>query len=122
MNFHNKYLKYKNKYINLKNNMKGGNDMSNNNITLCLFKADWCGHCLKFKNVWDNLVKENEYNISYKIFDSKIDKEDIETYEISGYPTIIMIRNNDNETIATEYKGNRDKESLLEFIKTYLTV
>ena len=72
--------------------------------------------------VWDELVKESEYNISYKKFDSEINKEEIKKYKISGYPTIIMILNNNNETRAIEYSGNRDKKSLLEFIKTYLTV
>ena len=58
--YYKKYLMYKTKYLNLKYNQNGGG----NKINVILFKADWCGHCIKFKPNWKKISEtySNKYN------------------------------------------------------------
>jgi protein disulfide-isomerase-like protein len=109
-----KYLIYKKKYLDLKKlesklQMKGGSDKP----SLVLFKADWCGHCNNFKPVWNNL-KTNYKNINYQEFDADKDKQVMKTFKISGYPTLMFKKGGK----MIEYKGMRDKESILSFIES----
>jgi thiol-disulfide isomerase/thioredoxin len=116
MDYNEKYLKYKNKYLELKkiinsNNMIGG---SSSDTTMYLFKADWCGHCKNLAPVWDQLQKEVT-NIKFVTYDSQKDKNSIEKYNISGFPTIILKKNDK----AYDYGGARDLNSLKDFINSY---
>lgn len=124
--YHEKYLKYKAKYLNLKklssNNISNNtsNNIFNNNFIgggdktqIYLFKAEWCGHCRGFKPVWEKIRKE--YNDKYEFItvDSDKDKNKIDEWKITGFPTIIKKTNNS----AEEYVGPRDEESVVTFIK-----
>jgi len=114
-NYTNKYLKYKEKYLHLKKleqklNMKGGGDKK----TLALFKAEWCGHCIGFKETW-NKLKDNNQNINFVTYDSEKNSNEIKKYKIEGFPTLILLSNNK----AIEYVGPRNKEAIEEFIKQY---
>lgn len=115
-----KYLVYKKKYLDLKKveaklKMTGGSGKPD----LILFKADWCGHCQRFKPVW-NQIKNSFNKVNYREFDADIDKTVIEKYnmsgyKISGYPTI-MLKKGEN---MIEYNGERNQESIVNFIKSY---
>lgn len=100
MSYYEKYLKYKNKYNQLKGNMIGGGY----NTTVKLFKAEWCGHCQSFKNTWENLQKEGLENVNFVTYDANTHKEEIKQHNINGYPTI-MINN-------SEYNGKRDLHNI----------
>jgi thiol-disulfide isomerase/thioredoxin len=116
-NYRNKYLKYKEKYLNLKNIQSGGKNTENKH-TLYLFKADWCGHCNAFKNNWEELKKDKELSnkINFITVDSN-DKSKINQWKISGYPTIIFHK---NESDAIEYNDNRDVNSIKKFINSHI--
>ena len=113
MDYNNKYIKYKLKYLKLKKNYKliGGNNKND----LYLFKAEWCGHCQAFKNEWENLKKDNELNkkVNFITFDSEKDAIKIKEWKINGYPTILLKK---NDATAVEYFGNRNINSIKEFI------
>ena len=113
-----KYLIYKQKYLNLQKLenklMNGGKRVSESVPELYLFKADWCGHCKNFKPTWANL-KSNYNKVKYNEFDADKDHNIIKKFNISGYPTIMLKHNNK----MIEYNGNRDKDSILEFIQVY---
>ena len=109
MDYTNKYLKYKNKYLKLKSQkeMHGGSDK-----TLYLFKADWCGHCNNFKPVWNELQKTEK--IKFVTYDADQDSKEIKSFQVQGFPTLILKKGNE----AIEYSGSRDINSLKEFIKS----
>lgn len=117
MDYNNKYLKYKQKYLQLKkqlnkNIMTGG---GNSDKTIYLFKAEWCPHCKMFKPVWNNLQDKLKNKIKFITYDSDKDAEQIKQYNIEGYPTIILQAGGK----AIEYVGPRDESSLIEFINQY---
>ena len=116
--YKNKYLKYKKKYMDLKNmesiSQLGGSNAKN----IFLFKAEWCGHCKSFFPTWQKL--ENEYKNNKKInfvtFDSEKNKVEEIMYNVKGYPSILIQTGNGTK----EYQGNRSEESLRDFINTHL--
>ena len=111
-----KYLKYKAKYLSLKKleqklNMKGGNEEKK---TLALFKAEWCGHCIGFKETWNKLKDENK-NINFVTYDAEKNKNEIKKYKIEGFPTLVLL----TDDKAIEYVGPRNKDAIEEFVKQY---
>ena len=95
-----------------KNNQLGGNKSHKSDIYL--FKADWCGHCNGFKSTWNKLKKELSSKYTFITIDADKDKEKISSWNIQGFPTIIK-KSGGN---ATEYVGQRDEESVRDFIKS----
>jgi len=82
--------------------------MSNiNKITL--YSAEWCGHCKRFKPVWDELkIKIKKYNNqnNSKIKCEYVDSSDKRSIQegIQGFPTI-QFATNENKKIF--YDGDR---------------
>jgi thiol-disulfide isomerase/thioredoxin len=109
-----KYLKYKQKYLDLKKLekqlMKGGDDKDK----LVLYKAEWCGHCQRFKPAWEQLKNQN-INVSFVEYDADKDRTVIKKNNIHGYPTIHYKK---GETVY-EYNGERTVEGLMNFVKSY---
>ena len=116
MSYHDKYIKYKNKYINALNLIKqnGGGK----NPELIAFTAKWCGHCVKFKPLFDELKKDYSNIISFVNYDSEKDMEKIKEYKINGYPTLYLKHNNN----LIEYSGLRNKDEILKFVKKNIKV
>jgi thiol-disulfide isomerase/thioredoxin len=123
MDYKHKYLKYKQKYINLQTQIT---NKSNNTIkdaigggtrvnTLNLFKADWCGHCIAFKDTWGKLQNNKEFNIKYKTYDADAHKTDIANWKIQGFPTLILQTGNK----SVEFVGEKTIDSISKFIKEY---
>ena len=77
-----------------------------------LFYADWCGHCTKFKPVWENLKKDfDNKNIDYEEFEAS-NEEIMQKYNIEGFPTIKIVQ----EDQITDYSGQRDRDSILHYL------
>ena len=109
--FHKKYLLYKNKYNALKKQqlvMMGG---SSTEKTVYLFKAEWCGHCQSLKPIWNEL-KNNANNVKFVEYDADKNPDVMKKYQIEGYPTIMMKKNNK----MIEYRSERTADGLLNFI------
>ncbi len=123
IDYQEKYLKYKAKYLKLKDLEKelnkkkvkimsgGGNPLN----SIYLFKAEWCGHCQGFKPTWEKLKNEMETKIKFVTFDSEKNAKEIKEYNIEGFPTLIMKVGNK----AIEYVGPRDEQSIKDFINQY---
>jgi thiol-disulfide isomerase/thioredoxin len=90
--------------------------------SLRFFKADWCGHCKRFKPIWDEFVNDchatNPYpNLTLVEYD--IDHPDskpfVDKYNVRGFPHIVLTNDtNENEIV---FKSNRTKEGLEQFIR-----
>jgi len=110
--YYQKYQKYKIKYLNAKKiNQTGGS--SNKAIDLYFFKADWCGHCKNFRETWNALADKFNDKINFISYDSDKDQKKIKEWRVEGFPTLIYRKG----TTATEYNGDRDINSLINFIK-----
>lgn len=109
--YYKKYLKYKSKYIQLKNlEMNGGSKMD-----IMLFKAEWCGHCKNFTPVWNSLQQMDEFKNKFNFitFDSKENKTEFEEYKVNEYPTLMVKKDENN---LDEYNGPREMEHMIEFL------
>jgi len=103
-------------------------DIANNNrriseAQILFFSADWCPHCKNAKPEWDSFAKEyNGKEIGhYKLDCQSIDCTDgendlIQKYSINGYPTVIMIK--DNERV--DFDAGITETSLKSFIESAL--
>jgi thiol-disulfide isomerase/thioredoxin len=115
MDYKNKYLKYKQKYLELKNIIKTQQGGGSNKPSLYLFKAEWCGHCKAFKNEWQKLqnIKELQNKVNFVTFDSNNHEKEMKEWGIQGFPTIILKK---QDNTAIEYNQSRDVDTLREFI------
>lgn len=130
--YYDKYLKYKHKYLTLKNiiTQSGGSTFCTNsnypyqNINmvgggsdkkrLILLKAEWCGHCQAFKEEWNKIKSELESDdLEIITFDSDKDKKMMEKYQVKGFPTILL----ENKNKIFEFKGIRNLEAVKNFLK-----
>ena len=91
--------------------------IKNGKTCYLLLYADWCGHCTKFKPVWNNIHSEmkNELDTLNTIM-AQIEQKNIDEINnkpefmknILGYPTIRIIDVNGFE----DYKEEREKETI----------
>lgn len=116
------YKKYKNKYINLQNSLKnnsqvgGAKENEEDKKDVFLFKADWCPHCQGFLPAWDKLKANYGKKYNFITYDGDKNKEEVESWKIQGFPTIIVKKNN-KENEAMEYVGPNEYGSVLNFIE-----
>jgi len=109
-----KYLKYKFKYIKLKQNINSKIMVGGANKTLTLIKADWCGHCKQFKHIWEELPKHIK-NVNFKLLDSDKNEKEIKKYDILGYPSIFL----EIGDKKIPYDGERTVSGISKFIEKY---
>ena len=91
-------------------------------IIFVKFYAPWCGHCQNLQSKWNKL--ENKYGNKLvnkkriKILSANCDTfpKIGEDYNISGYPTIKLLK--DSETF--EYEDEREFEALEKFLITHI--
>lgn len=89
------------------------------NITVKLFRADWCVHCRNFCDTWDKLTSDKELSkvVHFKKYEDEdrenrkdVDKE-FKDCGVTSYPTIIIEK--DGNKIS--YEGKRDFEVLKDY-------
>ena len=84
-----------------------------NKKDVILFKAEWCGHCIGFKNDWEKLKKEHKKKYNFITYDSDKNQEEMKSWGIQGFPTIIVKKGEE----AMEYVGPNEYGSVLNFIE-----
>jgi len=81
-----------------------------------LYYAEWCGHCNNFRPIWEKLKEKYNTQIRFEEMNCTNSKPDLSI--IDGYPTIIVL--NQNGDFYKKYTGNRDMNTLDEFINKLL--
>ena len=118
------YFVYKNNLFNkIKPNYVENKEFTNNNVDyveLYFFYTDWCPHCKSAKPIWEDLKENthmiNNIKINYIDVNCEKEKELADKFNIEGYPTIKLIKNNQ----VIEYDAKPDKETLLLFLNKFL--
>ena len=97
-------------------------------IDVLMFTVDWCPHCKKAKPVWNEFAGTydqkvvNGYKINVKTINCTNDEDTevknmVDKYDIEGFPTIILIIN--NQTIA--FDAEATTENLEQFVDNVLS-
>lgn len=91
-----------------------------NEVTLALFHAEWCGYCKRFMPTWEETVAKlnntktnNGKKIKCVAVEADKDKDVMKEYDVSGYPTIMVLRPN-NEPVT--FEDDRTVEKLAKFV------
>lgn len=99
-----------------------GDDGDEGVADLYMFKVDWCPHCKKALPIWEDLAQEyqgkniNGYKLNFILVDGEADPDTADKYNIKGYPTIKLIK--DNQII--EYDAKPDHDTILQFLNSTL--
>ena len=91
---------------------------------LTLFFADWCGYCIRFMPVFEEISKKYADNLEF----SKVNVED-ETYAevvknigIGGFPTVYILDPKYDNKILISNASLRDVESLSEELDRFIRI
>jgi len=80
------------------------------------FYAPWCGHCKRLSPIWDQLSEkfaDKEQVVISKV-DCTVETQLCSDQQVTGYPTVKFYNEGNQEGLR--YKGQRDIESLEQFI------
>lgn len=104
----------------IKNNKKA-KELFTSPKELIFFKANWCGHCQRFKPVWDEVVSEcNKYDKYSHVRMTELDidtdsaKPLMQKHNVRGFPHVVLV--GEESTDDKVFQRNRTKEELLAFL------
>tara|TARA_B110000114_G_C15091003_1_gene398617 strand:- start:1664 stop:2197 length:534 start_codon:yes stop_codon:yes gene_type:complete len=97
---------------------------SEKSAELFLFYVEWCPHCKSAKPTWDEFKDHNKTVNGYSIIYNEINCTDeneqstklINKYNIEGFPTIILLKNNE----VIQFDAKPSKETISQFLTTTL--
>lgn len=99
-------------------------DSQDKKADLYLFYTDWCPHCKKTKPEWEQLKKQyqnnkkvNGYTLNFIEVDCEANPDLANKYNITGYPTIKLIKGNQ----IIEFDAKPEVKTLETFLSTVLS-
>lgn len=93
-------------------------------VELIIFYTTWCPHSKTAIKAWNDLKPNydnkvyNKYRVLLKEVDCDKDVEMADKYNIEGYPTIKLVKNEGTEVV--EYDAKLNDETLNEFLSSVL--
>ena len=93
-------------------------NLKNDEKAFVLVHMTGCGHCEKLMPTWDEVSNKNTTNIKMeKVEQSEnMGKKLCEKHDIKSFPTMIVVDANNDK--VDEYQGERDKDSLLNYLQS----
>ena len=100
------------------------NSSSNKKIIFTAFTADWCHHCVDFKEKSYGKIVDyfrNSPNIQITNVDCTNDNSGKTKTPagnpIEGFPTLVINTHENGKMSETMYDGSRDAESIIQYLK-----
>ena len=96
------------------NNINSYLKQKNKGNWLVWYYADWCGHCHRMMNEWEDLVQKikSKKNINLaKVQDVMLDKIKLKN-QIRGFPTVRFVNNGRD---ISEFMDERNSDNLIKF-------
>ncbi|XP_076617878.1 protein disulfide-isomerase A4 [Chaetodon auriga] len=90
--------------------------MEGKDTVLIEFYAPWCGHCKQFAPEYEKIaqtLKENDPPIPVAKVDATVASELASRFEVSGYPTIKILKNGE----PVDYDGERTEKAIVARVK-----
>ena len=88
---------------------------------IVLFYADWCGFCVRFMPIYEELYKnhKNQFNFTkVNVEDSKY-ADAVQKYEISAFPTVYMVNTKEDTREHLENQNFGDMKKLDELLNDF---
>ena len=93
-----------------------------------MMHAPWCGHCRQLRPAWYRLAERfsEDSNIKIVWYNAEANREPIE-FKVNGYPSLYWVpktakKGKRGDKMLEFYKGKRDLESFVDFVKESATV
>jgi hypothetical protein len=86
------------------------------------YYMDGCGHCVDFNKsgVWDKVSENNWANVTVRKYNMKEQRDRVNKFKITGFPSIVIIDISGNEEVVVEsFNKERTYENIKNFISKY---
>ena len=90
--------------------------LSDKSTKLVYFYMNGCGHCKNFTPIWNQFSSANSSSIKTYKFEQAQVREQIKEYNISGFPTILLL--DENNAKIDEYSGERSIKALTSYVNS----
>jgi len=92
--------------------------INNDNDVMILFYAPWCAHCKALHPKYEEVAKKLKAK-NPKLVMAKIDatENEVESVNISGFPTVKFYPGNKKDKAPIDYSGDRSVNDIIKFIK-----
>nr|XP_002130820.1 protein disulfide-isomerase A4-like isoform X1 [Ciona intestinalis] len=83
-------------------------------VVLLEFYAPWCGHCKTFAPTYEKIAQALEGKVAVAKIDATASKDLGGRYEVTGYPTVKILKKVDGEHQAITYDGARTEDAVVQ--------
>jgi len=83
-------------------------------VSCTYYYMEQCGHCKRFNPEWETFVQTyTGHNVKLRKVSATEAGKDLEKYDITGFPTILIVYENGEHE---DYTGPRTSEALIKFL------